>query len=89
MFSFLTADGTLALRLPPEELASFFHMFNTTHPVAYDKVMSDWAAVPASLLANTGELRKYFNLSFHHAAQMKSKAKPAKKRKAPAKTAGK
>jgi hypothetical protein len=79
MFSFLTATGTLALRLPPDQLEPFFKKFKTTHPVAYGKVMKDWAAVPDSLLANTTELRKYFDLSFQHAASMKSKTKPAKK----------
>ena len=81
MFSFLTANGTLALRLPPDHLEPFFKKFNTTHPVAYGKVMKDWAAVPDSLLANTKELSKYFDLSFQHAANLKSKAKAAKKGK--------
>jgi hypothetical protein len=81
MFSFLTAEGTLALRLPADQLEPFFKKFNTTHPLAYGKVMKDWAAVPGSLLANTKELRKYFDLSFQHAANKKSKAKPAKKGK--------
>src|SRR5580698_6149665 len=67
MFSFLTADGTLALRLPPDQLKPFFKKFNTTHPVAYAKVMKEWAAVPYSLLANTAALKKYFDLSFEHA----------------------
>ena len=74
MFSFLTASGTLALRLPPDQLEPFFKKFNTTHPLAYGKVMKDWAAVPDSLLANTKEMRKYFDLSFQHAARKKSKA---------------
>ena len=81
MFSFLTADGTLALRLPPDELEPFFKKFNTTHPVAYGKVMEDWAAVPDPLLAKTSELKKYFDLSFQHAANKKSKAKAAKQGK--------
>jgi hypothetical protein len=79
MFSFLTANGTLALRLPPDQLEPFFKKFNTTHPVAYGKVMKDWAAVPDSLLANTKELGKYFALGFQHAAGKKSKVKAAKK----------
>src|SRR5277367_3719547 len=82
MFSFLTADGTLALRLPPDQLEPFFKKFKTTHPVAYGKVMEDWAAVPASLLAKTAQLKKYFNLGFQHAAAKKSKAKATKKGKA-------
>jgi TfoX/Sxy family transcriptional regulator of competence genes len=82
MFSFLTANGTLALRLPPDQLEPFFKKFNTTHPVAYGKVMRDWAAVPDSVLANTKELRKYFDLSLQHAANKKSKAKAANKGKA-------
>ena len=84
MFSFLTATGTLALRLPPDQLEPFFKKFDTTHPIAYGKVMKDWAAVPDSLLAKTPELRKYFDLSFQHARDKKSKAKGrvnAKKKK--------
>ena len=89
MFSFLSAEGTLALRLSPEELPPFFKKFNTTHPVAYGKVMSDWAAVPASLLAKTAELAEYFDLSFHHAARLKTKTKAAQRKRGPAKAAGK
>jgi len=74
MFSFLTAQGSLALRLPPDQLEPFFKKYNTTHPVAYGKVMKDWAAVPSSLLANTKELKKYFDLSHQHAAKKKSKS---------------
>jgi hypothetical protein len=81
MFTFLTDEGTLALRLPPDQLEPFFKKYNTTHPVAYGKVMKDWAAVPASLLAKTSELKKYFDLGFQHAANMKSKTKPGKKGK--------
>jgi len=81
MFTFLTADGTLALRLPPDQLKPFFKKYNTTHPVAYGKVMKDWAAVPASLLAKTSELKKYFDLGFEHAASMKLKSTAAKKGK--------
>jgi TfoX/Sxy family transcriptional regulator of competence genes len=75
MFSFLTANGTLALRLPADQLEAFFKKYNTTHPVAYGKITKDWAAVPDSLLAKTAELRKYFDLSYQHAAGMKSQAK--------------
>jgi hypothetical protein len=75
MFSFLTPNGTLALRLPPDQLQPFFKKFNTTHPVAYGKVMRDWAAVPDSLLAKTTEVRKYFDLSFQHASNKKTKDK--------------
>jgi hypothetical protein len=78
MFAFLTADGMLALRLPPDQLEPFFKKFNTTHPVAYGKVMKDWAAVPESLLRNTPVLRKYFDMGFEHAATMKNKAKTKK-----------
>ncbi|HWY75201.1 MAG TPA: hypothetical protein VN281_06270 [Verrucomicrobiae bacterium] len=82
MFTFLTTDGTLALRLPPDQLEPFFKKFNTSHPVAYGKVMKDWAAVPASLLTNTRELKKYFDLGFEHAAAKKSKGKGKSKSRA-------
>ena len=81
MFSFLTAQGWLALRLPPDQLEPFCKKYNTSHPVAYGKVMKDWAAVPDSLLAKTKELKKYFDLSLQHAANKKSKPKAANKGK--------
>jgi hypothetical protein len=84
MFTFLTTDGTLALRLPADQLEPFFKKFNTSHPVAYGKVMKDWAAVPASLLANTRELKKYFDLGFQHAAAKKSTRKAKSKSRAAA-----
>jgi hypothetical protein len=74
MFSFLTADGALALRLPPDQLEPFFKKYKTTHPIAYGKVMKDWAAVPNGLLARTAELKKYFDMGFQHAAAKKVKA---------------
>jgi hypothetical protein len=51
-----------------------------THPTAYGKVMKDWAAVPKSLLAHTAELKKYFDLSFQHAAKVKTKGDIVKKK---------
>jgi TfoX/Sxy family transcriptional regulator of competence genes len=82
MFSLLTADGTLALRLPTREREAFLKKYKTTLCVQYGAVMKEYVSVPASLLANTRQMAKYLALSYEYARALKPKAttkrKPAK-----------
>jgi hypothetical protein len=48
MFSLLTPDGTLALRLPAAEREAFLKRYNTTLCVQYGTVMKEYVQVPAS-----------------------------------------
>jgi hypothetical protein len=79
MFSYLNAFGSLALRLPEDEREKFLKKYKTTLFTAYGAVMKEIATVPDSLLKNTGELRKYFDLSYEHIKTLKPK--PTTKRK--------
>jgi hypothetical protein len=82
MFSLLTPEGTLALRLPEAEREAFFERYETTLCVQYGTVMKEYVCVPVSLLKDTQALAKYLEVSYRYACSLKTK--PTTK-KAPAK----
>jgi hypothetical protein len=82
MFSLLTPDGTLALRLPAAEREAFLKRYETALCVQYGAVMKEYVCVPPSLLQNTRALAKYLEVSYCYACSLR--AKPTTK-----KTAGK
>src|SRR5712691_872766 len=63
MFSLLTREGWLALRLPSEAREAFLKKYKTKLCVQYGTVMKEYVEVPDALLKKTQELRKYFDLS--------------------------
>jgi TfoX/Sxy family transcriptional regulator of competence genes len=86
MFSLLTPEGSLALRLPSPDRESFLKRHKTTLCEQYGTVMKEYVRVPATLLENTSELAKYLELSYRYACSLKPK--PTTKKK-PAKQGGK
>ncbi|HUG19369.1 MAG TPA: hypothetical protein VMM56_10350 [Planctomycetaceae bacterium] len=81
MFSFLTATGTLALRLPQNELEAFLKKYKTTRCEQHGRIMQEYAVVPDSLLKKTDELKKYFDLSSSYVGSLKPKATTRKSSK--------
>ncbi len=79
MFSLLTPDGTLALRLSESDRAAFMTKYDARQPVQYGVVMKEYVAVPAALLRKTRELAKYFAASHAYASGLR--AKPTTKKK--------
>lgn len=73
MFSFLTKEGKLALRLSDEEREAFVEKYGTEPVVQYGAVMKEYVEVPQELLQDTDELKKYFDLSYQHAGTLKPK----------------
>jgi hypothetical protein len=73
MFSFLTPDGTLALRLPPPEREAFLERFATRLHEAHGTVMKEYVTVPNELLEDTDRLLPYFATSFAYASGLKPK----------------
>jgi hypothetical protein len=73
MFSLLTPDGTLALRLPEADREAFLKRYDTVLCVQYGAVMKEYVQVPASLLRNTRALAKYLDLSYRYACSLKPK----------------
>jgi hypothetical protein len=80
MFSLLTPDGTLALRLPAADREAFLKRYDTALCVQYGIVMKEYVQVPAPLLRNTRALAKYLEISYRYACSLKSK--PTTKRTA-------
>jgi hypothetical protein len=77
MFSYLSKDGKLALRLPAAEREAFLKKYKARLCQAYGVVQPEYVEVPDSLL--TAELKKFFDCSYHYVSSLK--AKPTTKKK--------
>jgi TfoX/Sxy family transcriptional regulator of competence genes len=83
MFSLLTPEGTLALRLPAVDREAFLKRHETALCEQYGVVMKEYVQVPPSLLQNTRALAKYLDVSYRYACSLKPK--PTRKKTAPKK----
>jgi hypothetical protein len=81
MFSFLSKEGKMALRLPTEERDLFLKKYDTELSVQYGSVMKEYVVVPDVLLKKTLELKVYFDISYEYVSSLKPK--PTKKKKKP------
>lgn len=79
MFSFLTKEGKLALRLPEEARDAFLKKYKTTLCEQHGRVMQEYIVVPDSLLKKTRELQKFFAASFDYIGTLKPKPTTRKK----------
>jgi hypothetical protein len=73
MFSLLTKEGALALRLPEKERDEFLAKHRTTLCKQYGTVMKEYVVVPDAVLKNTRAMKKYFDISFTYASGLKAK----------------
>jgi len=80
MFSYLSKEGKLALRLPPGEREAFLKRYSAKLCDAYGKVQPEYVEVPDSLLAATAELKIYFDCSYRYVSSLKPKPTKTKKR---------
>ncbi len=80
MFSFLTKDGKLALRLPDEPREAFIKKFKTKLCEQHGTVMKEYVVVPDTLLKKTAELKKHFRASLDYVSSLKPKATTRKKK---------
>lgn len=78
MFSYLHPSGKMALRLGAEDREQFMKKYKTTLFEAYGAVQKEYVTVPDSLLPDTKELAKYFELSLQYVKTLKPK--PTKKK---------
>jgi hypothetical protein len=81
MFTFLSAEGTLGVRLPSPHREEFLKKYGTSLFVAHGAVLKEYVVVPEELFRNTGELLKYLDLSYAYVGSLKPK-QPRKPRKA-------
>jgi len=79
MFSYLSKEGKLALRLPAGEREVFLKKYKARLCEAYGTVQPEYVEVPDSLLSSTAELKKFFDCSYKYVGSLKPK--PTKKKK--------
>lgn len=73
MFSFLTKEGKLALRLSDEDREAFVEEYGTEPVVQYGAVMKEYVEVPQELLEDADELKRYFDMSYEYVGTLKPK----------------
>ena len=78
MFSVVSKEGVVCLRLPADQRDAFSAKFKTKPVVMYGAAMKEYVAVPMALLEKTKEAAKYFEMSYEYATSLK--AKPTTKR---------
>lgn len=64
MFSFLDAEGSMALRLSEERGKEFRSTYDSGPVIQYGSVMRGYLSVPPALLANTQELAAWFDKAY-------------------------
>src|SRR3569833_1308267 len=77
MYSYLSKDGFLALRLPEKLREEFLKKYKTTLVTAYGIVQKEYVVVPDTVLQKK-EIESYFAASFAYTRGLK--AKPSKKK---------
>ena len=80
MFSYLSKQGRLQLRLPEAEREAFLKKYKTKLTEAYGKVQPEYVEIPDALLAATRELKKYFDCSYEYVSSLKPKPSKGKKK---------
>ncbi len=79
MFSYLSKEGKLALRLPSGEREAFLKKYKAKLCEAYGRVQPEYVEVPDLLLFSTRELKKFFDSSYKYVGSLKPK--PTTRRK--------
>ena len=74
MFSFLHADGIMALRLSDELTAEFRSAYDSGDVTQYGATMRGYSYVPAELLAETATLAEWFDRSWEWIGTLPPKA---------------
>jgi hypothetical protein len=74
MFSFLAADGTMAIRLSDELADDFLSRYESGPVIQYGSVMRGYVSVPDDLLSNTGELGSWFESAYEWIGTLEPKA---------------
>jgi TfoX/Sxy family transcriptional regulator of competence genes len=81
MFSFLTKEGTLALRLPEEVREEFLKRHKAKLCEQHGTVLKEYVEVPASMMSRRKEMAAYFATSYEYAKNLKPKGAKTKSTK--------
>lgn len=74
MFSFLSKEGALGLRLSKTDLEEFMQTFKAKQMTQHGRVMKEYVAIPNELFTNHRVLELYFNKSLTYVLRLKPKA---------------
>lgn len=80
MFSYLSKEGSLAIRLPAAGREEFLKKYNAKLCTAYGVAQPEYVEVPESLLNATKELQRYFKSSIEYVSSLKPKPTTTKKK---------
>ncbi len=75
MFSFLTKEGSLGLRLGPKGVADFIQKHNGRPMLQHGRVMKDFVEIPETMWDDIPLLRHFFKMSLDHTNSLKPKKK--------------
>ena len=79
MFSFLSKEGEMGLRLSAEDRAAFIVNYNSELMEQHGRLMKEYVRIPNSLLEDTTALSVYLEQSLEYVSSLKPK--PTKKKK--------
>ncbi len=77
MFSFLSKNGTMGLRLSENDRNSFIQHFDSHLMVQHGRIMKEYVEIPSDLLQDTDKLSNYLQKSLDYVSGLKPK--PTKK----------
>jgi hypothetical protein len=81
MYSFLSKDDEVTLKLPEPEKTKFIDLYKTRLAVNYGVVQKDYVVVPDALLRKPDELAPYFVMSYDYVSTLKPKPTSKSKKK--------
>lgn len=79
MFSFLSKEGEMGLRLSTEDRENFIITYKSCLMEQHGRIMKEYVKVSSDLLLNTTELSTYFQKSLEYVSGLKPK--PTKQKK--------
>ncbi|MDA1329766.1 MAG: hypothetical protein DWG76_00530 [Chloroflexi bacterium] len=80
MYSMMTVEGQLGMRLSPEQQAAFRAQYGSGDFKNYNAVIHDYVAIPDDLLQNTKELAPYLKKSHEYTKSLPPKPTTKKKK---------
>ncbi len=79
MFSFLSKEGVMGLKLSKNDREDFIQYFNAGLMEQHGRIMKEFVSVPDVLLNDHDQLSEYLQKSFNYVSELKPK--PTKKKK--------
>ncbi len=77
MFSFLSKEGSMGLRLSQKDREDFIQNFNSHLMEQHGRIMKEYVEIPSDVLQNTEQLSEYLQKSLRYVSGLKPK--PTKK----------